>query len=187
MNSFHPPHPPVHHPATILQTPAQSSKQKLTMGSLVSKATSKRSSSTPEKAMAPATFTHYPSAQTTFQPPLIANENAYLGDIATSEPLDPTAPISAGFYRLEKGTPLVYEYTYHEMKIIVDGEFEISDEKGKKVHAKKGDVFYFEKGSKITFTTETFGLGFYVGQRKVGIPYFGKGKGMLTRIQKDTA
>ncbi|PMD33085.1 ethanolamine utilization protein-like protein [Hyaloscypha variabilis F] len=116
--------------------------------------------------MAPATFTHYPSAQTTFQPPLIANENAYLGDIATSEPLDPTAPISAGFYRLEKGTPLVYEYTYHEMKIIVDGEFDISDETGKKVHAKKGDVFYFEKGSKITFTTETFGLGFYVGQRK---------------------
>jgi len=52
------------------------------------------------------------------------------------------------------------------MKIIVDGEFEISDETGKKVHAKKGDVFYFEKGSKITFTTETFGLGFYVGQRK---------------------
>jgi uncharacterized cupin superfamily protein len=134
------------------------------MGSFLSRASSKHSST---EKMAPATFTHYPSAQTTFQPPLIANENAFLGDIASSEPLDPTAPISAGFYRLEKGTPLVYEYTYHEMKIIVDGEFEISDETGKKVHAKKGDVFYFEKGSKITFTTETFGLGFYVGQRKV--------------------
>lgn len=55
---------------------------------------------------------------------------------------DPTAPISAGFYRLEKGTPLVYEYTYHEMKIIVDGEFDIQDESGQKVHAVKGDVFY---------------------------------------------
>jgi len=117
--------------------------------------------------MAPLAFTHYAQAQTEFKPPLIANENAFLGDVATSEALDPTAPISAGFYRLEKGTPLVYDYTYHEMKIIVDGEFDISDETGQKVHAIKGDVFYFPKGSKITFTTETFGLGFYCGQRKV--------------------
>lgn len=96
--------------------------------------------------MSPATFTHFAGAQTTFNPPLIANENAYLGDIASSEPNDPTAPISAGFYRLEKGTPLVYTYTYHEMKIIVDGEFDISDETGKKVHAVKGDVFYCKCG-----------------------------------------
>ena len=54
------------------------------------------------------------------------------------------------------------------MKIIVDGSFEISDETGKKVHATKGDVFYFPKGSKITFTTEDFVLGFFVGQRKEG-------------------
>lgn len=85
-------------------------------------------------------FTYHHAAQTTFVPPLIAHENAFLGDVAVSE--DPTAPISAGFYRLEKGTPLVYEYTYHEMKIIVDGEFDISDETGQKVHATKGDVFY---------------------------------------------
>lgn len=38
----------------------------------------------------------------------------------------------------------MYEYTYHEMKIIVDGEFDISDETGQKVHAVKGDVFYCE-------------------------------------------
>ncbi|KAE8446492.1 hypothetical protein EG329_011955 [Mollisiaceae sp. DMI_Dod_QoI] len=116
--------------------------------------------------MSNAAFTHLSGIQTSFKPPLIANENAYLGDVATST--DPTAPISAGFYRLEKGTPLVYEYTYHEMKIIVDGEFDISDETGQKVHAVKGDVFYFPKGSKITFTTESFGLGFFVGQRKEG-------------------
>lgn len=66
----------------------------------------------------------------------------------------------------EPGTPLVYEYTYHEMKIIVDGSFDISDETGKKVHATKGDVFYFPKGSKITFETDDFGLGFFCGQRK---------------------
>jgi uncharacterized cupin superfamily protein len=112
------------------------------MGSIISKAKSSKSSA-PEK-MSPIAFQYHGGAQTEFKPPLIANENAFLGDVATSEKEDPTAPISAGFYRLEKGTPLVYEYTYHEMKIIVDGEFDISDETGQKVHAKKGDVFYCE-------------------------------------------
>lgn len=108
------------------------------MGSLLSKT---KSSSSAEPKMS-AAFTHLAGAQTSYKPPLIANENAFLGDVATST--DATAPISAGFYRLEKGTPLVYEYTYHEMKIIVDGEFDISDETGQKVHAVKGDVFYCE-------------------------------------------
>jgi ethanolamine utilization protein EutQ (cupin superfamily) len=64
------------------------------------------------------------------------------------------------------GTPLVYDYTYHEMKIILEGSFDIEDETGQKVHGTKGDVFYFPKGSKITFTTEDYGLAFYTGQRK---------------------
>lgn len=117
---------------------------------------------------APLAMNYFPKQQQNFRPPLIANENAYLGDIATSESNDPKAPISCGIYRLEKGTPLVYEYTYHEMKIILDGSFEISDGTGKIVHATQGDVFYFPKGSKITFETEDFGLAFYVGQQKVG-------------------
>lgn len=79
-----------------------------------------------------------------------------------SEKNDPEKPVSCGFYRLEKGTPLVYEYTYHEMKIIVEGEFNISDETGQTVKAVPGDVFYFPKGSKITFTTDSYGLAFYV-------------------------
>jgi ethanolamine utilization protein EutQ (cupin superfamily) len=54
------------------------------------------------------------------------------------------------------------------MKIIVDGEFDIEDSTGQKVHAVKGDVLYFPKGSEIVFTTETFGLGFFVGQRVAG-------------------
>ena len=52
------------------------------------------------------------------------------------------------------------------MKIILEGSFDISDETGKKVHATKGDVFYFNKGSKITFSTDDYGLAFYTGQRK---------------------
>ena len=81
---------------------------------------------------------------------------------------DTEKPISAGLYRLEKGIPLVYTYHYDEMKIILEGSFEISDETGKKVTATKGDVFYFQKGDKITFTTEDYGLAFYCGQRKNG-------------------
>ncbi|KAI8964833.1 hypothetical protein F5Y11DRAFT_345031 [Daldinia sp. FL1419] len=123
------------------------------MGSFISKTKSK----TGLASKGPVAMYHYPKAQDT-KPPLIANENA--------ESLDPAKPISAGFYRLEKGTPLVYEYTYHEMKIIVEGSFDISDETGNKVHAVPGDVFYFPKGSKITFTTDDYGLGFYCGQRK---------------------
>lgn len=48
------------------------------------------------------------------------------------------------------------------MKIILEGEYEISDETGQKVTAKPGDVFYFPKGAKITFTTPSYGLAFYV-------------------------
>jgi ethanolamine utilization protein EutQ (cupin superfamily) len=81
---------------------------------------------------------------------------------SASEKENPDKPISAGFYRLEKGFPLVYEYTYDEMKIILEGQFEIADETGQKVTALPGDVFYFPKGAKITFTTQTYGLAFYV-------------------------
>jgi hypothetical protein len=55
--------------------------------------------------MAPISFEYSQAAQTSFKPPLIANENAFLGDVFTSEGNDPQAPISAGFYRLEKGKP----------------------------------------------------------------------------------
>ena len=90
------------------------------------------------------------------------NEKAADMEWIYSEKTSAETPISAGFYRLEKGTPLVYEYTYDEMKIILEGQFEISDEAGQKVTATPGDVFFFPKGSKITFTTESYGLAFYV-------------------------
>jgi uncharacterized cupin superfamily protein len=89
-------------------------------------------------------------------------------DSPSSDKNDADKPISCGFYRLEAGKPLVYTYTYHEMKIIVEGEFDISDESGQEVHAVAGDVFYFPKGSVITFKTKTYGLAFYTGQRAEG-------------------
>lgn len=58
------------------------------------------------------------------------------------------------------------------MKIIVDGDFQISqpDDKAeggvKSVDAKRGDVFFFPKGAVITFKTREGGLAWYCGQRK---------------------
>ena len=51
------------------------------------------------------------------------------------------------------------------MKLIIDGEFEISDGSGDTVTTKVGDLFYFPKGSVITFSTNTFGVGYFCGQR----------------------
>lgn len=110
-------------------------------------------------------FSHYPNAQNDFSPPLIAHNNHFLGDVFDSA--DKTAPISCGFYHFKPGTPLEYTYTYHEMKIILEGVATIKDASGQEVTATKGDVFFFPKGSVITFSTETpEGVkAFYCGQR----------------------
>lgn len=44
----------------------------------------------------------------------------------------------------------------------MEGKFEISDETGQKVTAVPEYVFYFPKGAKITFTTDDYGLAFFV-------------------------
>lgn len=113
-------------------------------------------------------FSHYPRAQQDFEPPLIAHDNHFLGDVFSST--DVSTPISSGFYHLRPGMPLEYTYTYHEMKIILDGEVRIRDSSGQEVLATAGDVFYFPKGAIITFSTETpSGVkAFYVGQRDRG-------------------
>ncbi|MFK8027341.1 MAG: cupin domain-containing protein [Gammaproteobacteria bacterium] len=96
----------------------------------------------------------------------IEGVNAFLSDTVSSN--DPDSPISCGFFRMEKGNPLDYTYTYDEAKIIVDGEMTISEENGESFNAVAGDVVYFDKGAKITFTSESYGIGFYCGQRASG-------------------
>lgn len=51
----------------------------------------------------PVAFEYYSKAQSEYKPPLIANENAFLGDVYSSEKNDSKSPVSCGFYRLEKG------------------------------------------------------------------------------------
>jgi ethanolamine utilization protein EutQ (cupin superfamily) len=92
--------------------------------------------------------------------------HAFLADVHTSN--DGAKPITCGFFRMEKGPALVYDYNYEEMKVIVEGEMTIADETGQSVDAKPGDVFYFSKGSQITFSSTTYGIGFFCGQRQFG-------------------
>lgn len=113
-------------------------------------------------------FQYHEQAQSKFDIPLLANDNAFLGDIVSSDKNDADKPVTAGLFRLKKGEPLKYTYPFDEMKIILEGDYTISDETGQKVTAKPGDVFYFPKGSTITFTTSDYGLAFYVGQKKTG-------------------
>jgi len=54
------------------------------------------------------------------------------------------------------------------MKLIIEGELTIADDTGQTVTAVKGDLFYFPEGSTITFSTEEYGMGYFVGQRGVG-------------------
>ena len=96
----------------------------------------------------------------------IEGVNAFLKDFSVSE--DNEKPITSGLFRLKAGESLKYTYTYHEMKLIVQGSFTIEDETGQKVEAKPGDLFYFPKGTAVTFTTSDFGLGFFCGQRGEG-------------------
>lgn len=114
----------------------------------------------------PIAFSLYKNAPVDFKPRLLANENAYLEDIFSSDQVNPDKPLSSGLFRLEPGTPLKYTYTYDEMKIVLDGDFTMVDETGQTARATKGDHFFFPKGVTVTFTSEAGGLAFYVGQRK---------------------
>ncbi|ROO26844.1 cupin domain-containing protein [Salinisphaera orenii] len=111
---------------------------------------------------------HYPKAVEGDFPSMgVAGCNAWLDDVAVSNDSDKT--IVSGFFKLEKSDkPLVYDYTYDEMKCIFAGEFKITDGEGNTAAAKPGDVFYFPKGSQITFETESYGIGFFCGQRREG-------------------
>ena len=93
--------------------------------------------------------------------------NAFLQDTIASN--NETSPISCGFFRMEKGNPLDYTYSYDECKIMLEGEMTITDADGQSVHMKPGDVIYFDAGTKVTFTSKSSGTAFYTGQRKFGV------------------
>ena len=71
--------------------------------------------------------------------------------------------MSSGFFELKASEPLVYTYTCDEMKVVIKGEFKLTDRAtGEVTHAKERDVLFFPKGAQITFETPDYGLGFFV-------------------------
>ena len=92
--------------------------------------------------------------------------NAFLQDVVSSNDVD--APITCGMFRMEAGKPLDYTYSYAECKIMLEGEMTIT-ESGSTATIRPGDIVYFDKGTSVTFASNSSGLAFYVGQRKEGV------------------
>lgn len=91
--------------------------------------------------------------------------NGFMKDFLGSR--DSSTPLSCGFFRMEKGEPLTYKYSFAEMKLVVEGEVTITDEKGQSRKGTPGDVFYFSKGSEITFSSTSCGTLFYCALREM--------------------
>ena len=92
--------------------------------------------------------------------------NASLQDTISSS--NEAAPISCGFFKMEAGNPLEYTYSYDECKIMLEGEMTLTEKGGDSVNLKPGDVVFFDSGTTITFSSNSSGTAFYVGQRKLG-------------------
>jgi ethanolamine utilization protein EutQ len=73
----------------------------------------------------------------------------------------------SGFFELlHSDEPLLYEYEYDEMKVVLEGEFILENkETGQVLVAKAKDAIFFPKGSKIYFSTPDRALAFYTGHR----------------------
>ena len=77
----------------------------------------------------------------------------------------------SGFFELKHtDEPLLYEYKYDEMKVVIEGEFLLENkETGQTVVARAKDAIFFPKGSKIYFSTPSYALAFYTGHRDAGL------------------
>lgn len=116
---------------------------------------------------------HKPRAEAYSVLPPKISPNSFLGDIySTDVPKD--EQMTAGFYKVIPGEPLVYTYPYDEVKIVLEvkGKFIVSDEEGTTIDAKPGDFLYFKKGTTITFSVEgdedAYSYNFYVGKKAFG-------------------
>ncbi|KAI8716372.1 hypothetical protein NCS52_00930600 [Fusarium sp. LHS14.1] len=110
-------------------------------------------------------FVYKPQAAAIKPPQMDESGNAFGGDVVSTSDSGSTTPISAGFFRIEKGKPCVFTYEFDEAKHFIEGQCEVQDETGATVTARPGDVMLFTKGSTISFSTETYALAFFCDQR----------------------
>ncbi|KAL2808866.1 hypothetical protein BJX63DRAFT_439117 [Aspergillus granulosus] len=92
--------------------------------------------------------------------------NVYFGDVLGIEDPNTPNPIVGAWFRMEKGeeaTPPKYEYD--EFGVVIEGEINLRDETGKMATVRTGDVFFFPRGSTITFSSDSYGLAVKCGGR----------------------
>ena len=77
----------------------------------------------------------------------------------------------SGFFELKHtDEPLLYVYTYDEMKVVLEGELLLENkDTGQTLTAKAKDAIFFPKGSRIYFSTPTRALAFYCGHRSADL------------------
>ncbi|KAF2210131.1 hypothetical protein CERZMDRAFT_106922 [Cercospora zeae-maydis SCOH1-5] len=93
------------------------------------------------------------------------HKDIQIGDFHSSVETDPQAPITSGFFALEKGCKATTTFPYSEYKYVLSGTFIVSDQSGQRFVGRPGDVIHIPKGSTVTFETEEGGKTFFVAQR----------------------
>ncbi|MEO6118404.1 MAG: cupin domain-containing protein, partial [Methylotenera sp.] len=91
--------------------------------------------------------------------------NAFLKDVVGNT--NKNMPFTCGLFRMEAGKSLTYTYDYDEAKVILEGTMTVTDGTTT-AKVVPGDVLYFPKGSTITFSSQTKGVGFICGNREIG-------------------
>ncbi|PRI13428.1 ethanolamine utilization protein [Mycobacterium shigaense] len=77
----------------------------------------------------------------------------------------------SGFFELKHADePLLYVYAYDEMKVVLEGELLLENkDTGQQLVAKAKDAIFFPKGSRIYFSTPSYALAFYCGDRSADL------------------
>lgn len=95
--------------------------------------------------------------------PVMEIPNAWIGDVYSNPS---GSEMSCGFFRMEPGEALQYVYTYDEMKVVLEGDFTLTDEDtGQVVQVGARDVLFFPKGIRVLFETTGGALAFFTGHR----------------------
>ncbi|WP_211461711.1 cupin domain-containing protein [Collimonas silvisoli] len=88
---------------------------------------------------------------------------AFLDDLGSSG--NKSAPITAGLFRMGQGQAMPYTYEFDEFKLVLEGDMTVTDESGKVYELTAGDLIQFSAGAKVSFSSRSSGLAFYVAQR----------------------
>lgn len=98
----------------------------------------------------------------------IGDTEGYIGDVYENP--DESVMCSGYFELKHTAEPLLYVYSYDEMKVVLEGEFLLENrDTGQSLIAKPKDAIFFPKGSRIHFSTPSYGLAFYCGHRNADL------------------